>query len=120
MMFGMLFVQENYPILSDPWFEMAEIFGRVANITDVESKLPSGKKDATLWETEEQALRFIIEDGKLNLCLRLLIEFKSRQIEARRSGRGPMVSNFAYFNDHFNLPMSYILCSYLGGLCTTM
>jgi hypothetical protein len=71
---------------------MAEIFGRVANITDVESKLPSGKKDATLWETEEQALRFIIEDGKLNLCLRLLVEFKSRQIEARRSGRGPMVS----------------------------
>jgi len=94
---------------------MAEIFGRIANITDVESKLPSGKKDATLWETEEQALRFIIEDGKLNLCLRLLIEFKSRQIEARRSGRGPMVSGFSSI---FNKILIITLC--LGGLCTSM
>jgi hypothetical protein len=71
---------------------MADIFGRVANISDVESKLPSTKDNATLWETEEQALRFVLEDGKLNLCLRLLIEFKSRQIETRKSGRGPIVS----------------------------
>lgn len=70
---------------------MADIFGRVANISDVESKLPSAKESATLWETEEQALRFILEDGKLNLCLRLLIEFKSKQIETRRNGRGPIV-----------------------------
>lgn len=70
---------------------MAEIFGRVAHISDVESSLPSAKKDGTLWETEEQALRFLLEDGKLNLCLRVLIEFKSIQIEARRIGRGPMV-----------------------------
>eukprot|EP00981_Chlorochromonas_danica_P012114 scaffold4505_cov165-Ochromonas_danica.AAC.4 len=70
---------------------MAEIFGRVAHISDVESNLPSAKKDGTLWETEEQALRFLLEDGKLNLCLRVLIEFKSIQIEARRIGRGPMI-----------------------------
>ena len=71
---------------------MAEIFGRVANISDVESKLPAAKDHATLWETEEQALRFILEDGKLNLCLRLLIDFKAKQIEARHHGRGPIVS----------------------------
>ncbi len=71
---------------------MAEIFGRVANISDAESALPAAKKgDATLWETEEQALRFLLEDGKLNLCLRILIDFKTRQIEARKTGRGPMV-----------------------------
>ncbi len=72
---------------------MAEIFGRVAHISDVESQLPASKKgDATLWETEEQALRFLLEDGKLNLCLRILIEFKTRQTESRRNRRGPMVS----------------------------
>ena len=71
---------------------MAETFGRVAHISNVESNLPSAKKDGTLWETEEQALRFLLEDGKLNLCLRSLIEFKSRQIDARHAGRGPMVS----------------------------
>ncbi|RYG66323.1 hypothetical protein EON64_10025 [archaeon] len=70
---------------------MAETFGRVANISDVESSLPSAKKEGTLWETEEQALRFLLEDGKLNLCLRSLIEFKGKQIEARHNGRGPMV-----------------------------
>jgi hypothetical protein len=87
-----LLLQDNYPILSDPWFEMAETFGRIAHISNVESALPSSKKDGTLWETEEQALRFLLEDGKLNLCLRALIEFKSRQIESRQDGRGPMVS----------------------------
>jgi hypothetical protein len=81
-------------LLSDPWFEMADIFGRVANVSDVESKLPSAKDNATLWETEEQALRFVLEDGKLNLCLRLLIDFKTKQIETRKLGRGPIVSIF--------------------------
>ena len=43
-------------------------------------------------ETEEQALRWLLEDGKLNLCLRCLIEFKSSQIKTRKIGKGPMVS----------------------------
>ncbi len=90
-------IKENFPILSDPWFDMAEIFGRIANISDVESKLPSTKKDATLWETEEQALRFLLEDGKLNLCLRNLIEFKTGQTKARKAERGAMVPHVTAF-----------------------
>jgi len=82
---------ENFPILSDPWFEMADIFGRLATVSDMESKLPCTKTDATLWETEEQALRWLLEDGKLNLCLRCLIEFKSCQIKTRKIGKGPMI-----------------------------
>jgi hypothetical protein len=86
-------LQEHYPILSDPWFEMAEVFGRMATISDMESKLSAGKNDsATLWETEEQALRFLLEDGKLMLCMRSLVEFKQAQTEARKRGKGPMVS----------------------------
>lgn len=64
----------------------------MATISDMESKLSAGKNDsATLWETEEQALRYLLEDGKLNLCLRSLVEFKKSQTEARKRGKGPMV-----------------------------
>lgn len=70
---------------------MAETFGRIASITDMESKLAGPKNDGTLWETEEQALRFLLEDGKLNLCLRTLIEFKQNQLSARKKNSGPMV-----------------------------
>lgn len=41
----------NFPVLSEPWNEMASVLGRLATISDMESKLPSGKDDATLWET---------------------------------------------------------------------
>lgn len=70
---------------------MAEIFGRIASISEMEAKLSVSKDDATLWETEEQALRFLLEDGKLNLCLRSLVEFKENQFKARKEQKGPMV-----------------------------
>lgn len=80
----------SFTILSEEWLESAEVFGRIANISDMESKLPSGKDDATLWETEEQALRYLIEDGKLNLCLRNMIEYKQHQRSERRARTTPV------------------------------
>ena len=71
---------------------MTETFGRVAAIADVESKLSATKDDSTLWETEEQALRFMLEDGKLNLCLRSLVDFKKSQATARITKEGVMVN----------------------------
>lgn len=32
-----------------------------------EQKLPKEKKEATVWESEELALRFLLEEGKLTL-----------------------------------------------------
>jgi hypothetical protein len=32
-----------------------------------EKELPKGDQDQTLWDGEELALKFILEDGKLNL-----------------------------------------------------
>jgi len=46
-----------FDMLSDRWCEMAEVCGRIAAISDVESSLSASKSDGTLWETEEQALR---------------------------------------------------------------
>jgi len=68
-----------YQILSDEWKKMADNLGRIANISEMEKKLPRENEDATLWETEELALRYVLEDGKLNLCLRNLVDFKEYQ-----------------------------------------
>ncbi|OQS00783.1 hypothetical protein ACHHYP_02700 [Achlya hypogyna] len=65
----------DYPILSEEWKEMANNMTRFGEISEMERKLPK-QENATLWECEELALRYILEDGKLNLCLRLLVDYK--------------------------------------------
>ena len=55
------------------------LFFRLAGIAELESNLAQPKEYATLWETEEQAIRYLIEDGKLNLCLRCMINYKEYQ-----------------------------------------
>ncbi|TYZ61487.1 hypothetical protein PybrP1_008950 [[Pythium] brassicae (nom. inval.)] len=77
----------DYPVLSDDWNKMAEQIGRIGDITEMERSLPK-QQDATLWECEEIALRYLLEDGKLNLCLRNLVDYNDylkRMIE-----RGPI------------------------------
>ncbi len=84
----------NCPILSDAWLECADTFGRIANISDMESRLSADKNpkgSATLWETDEQALRFLLEDGKLNFSLRSMVEYKDKQRKSISGGReGPL------------------------------
>lgn len=71
---------DAYEVLSPKWLEMSDIFGRIATISDMESKLADPKdQSGTLWETEEQALRIILEDGKLGICLRCLVDYKRYQ-----------------------------------------
>lgn len=79
----------SYRLFSEQWLNMADIFGRIATVSDMESKLSGSKSDsnATLWETEEQALRYIIEDGKLNLCLKSIAEYKEHQRQLRLEGK---------------------------------
>lgn len=98
----------SVPLFADAWFEMADVLGRIANVSDMESKLACGKEDKTLWETEEQALRFLLEDGKLNLCLMNLIEFKQHQRRARILGTGP-IFDFAVECDKFERGLGIIL-----------
>ena len=98
----------SFPLFADAWFEMADVLGRVANVSDMESKLAAGKEDKTLWETEEQALRFLLEDGKLNLCLKNLIDYKQHQRRARVIGSGP-IFEFAVECDKFERGLGTIL-----------
>lgn len=71
----------NFPILSDHWCKMADTLWRVATVSEAEAKLPKDSEGATLWETEEAALRYLLEDGKLNLCLRNMVTYKEFQRE---------------------------------------
>lgn len=76
-----------YPVLSEKWATMANSLARIANISAMERKLPKDKAEATLWECEELALRYLLEDGKLNLCLRLLEDFRNVQREVSAGSR---------------------------------
>lgn len=71
----------SVPVLSPRWCAMAELAGRLSVVTDMESKLPRASPNATLWETEELALRYILEDGKLNLCLQNMVAYRAFQRE---------------------------------------
>eukprot|EP00611_Tribonema_gayanum_P021977 TRINITY_DN4333_c0_g1_i1.p1 TRINITY_DN4333_c0_g1~~TRINITY_DN4333_c0_g1_i1.p1 ORF type:complete len:262 (+),score=85.76 TRINITY_DN4333_c0_g1_i1:250-1035(+) len=75
--------------MSEAWIAMAQTLGRVASITEMESKLPRASSRQTLWEGEEQALRYVIEDGKLNICLRNLVDFKAYEMKLRSDGVEP-------------------------------
>lgn len=65
-----------YTLFSRDWFDMVESLQHLTNIALMEQMLPKAQPNATLWERDELTVRFLLEEGKLNLCLRLLVEFK--------------------------------------------
>jgi len=85
----------DYEILSVDWLKMAESLHQIANVAFMETHLPpsdsnpllqQGKKTSgTLWDQEkdELAVRILLEEGKLNLALRILHKYK----ELTRSGK---------------------------------
>lgn len=70
--------------LSQEWIECAQRISKVATIVETERKLnaasAAAKADGTLWEGEEWAMRYLLEDGKLNLCLRIACEYLQHQL----------------------------------------
>jgi hypothetical protein len=74
-------------VLSAGWLVVADAVVRIGRVTEMEKALPKGAEDATLWEGEELALRYLLEDGKVNLCLRLLDDYLVWQGEAASSSR---------------------------------
>ena len=54
---------------SKPWLQMIDSIQHIASIAQMEHRLPR-EGDATLWENDELTVRFLLEEGKLNLCLR--------------------------------------------------
>jgi len=78
----------DYELLSTDWLRMAESMHQIANVAFMETSLPlieenplthTGKKTTgTLWDQEkdELAVRILLEEGKMNLVLRILHKYK--------------------------------------------
>ena len=65
---------EGHPMFSRDWIGMVDSLVHISNIAQMEHRLPRSG-DGTLWEGDELTVRFLLEEGKLNLCLRLMHDF---------------------------------------------
>mmetsp|Transcript_8399 Transcript_8399/g.20908 ORF Transcript_8399/g.20908 Transcript_8399/m.20908 type:complete len:298 (+) Transcript_8399:194-1087(+) len=71
-----------HTLFSSKWFAMLGSLQHVTDTALVEQKAKEGSGGEvlkTLWERNELTIRYLLEEGKLNLCLRLMIDFKSMQ-----------------------------------------
>lgn len=80
----------DFKFLTVDWLKMTDSLLQVANVAQMEWSFPNesieykqqGKKaQGTLWDQEkdEIAIRVLLEEGKLNLCLRVMVNFKETQ-----------------------------------------
>lgn len=75
--------QHLHPVLSPAWREQADKLNRLAGISQMERSLTKTRGvevkgtagETTLWEGEELAMRYLLEDGKLNLCVRMVDDY---------------------------------------------
>lgn len=82
----------QHPILSDEWLQLVDSLKQLCRLVQLENRMPTNAKVAdsqgrnpdtpgTLWDQEahENAIRILVEEAKVNLCLRMLAEFKQWQ-----------------------------------------
>jgi len=82
----------QHPVLSHQWFQLADSFKHLTRLTQLEMRMPSNPKvletkgrnpdcDGTLWDQEhhENTIRILVEEAKVNLCLRMLHDYKMFQ-----------------------------------------
>ena len=76
------------PSFTAEWFEMLEALVEVTETAQLQRKAPNPKAGdvagisgaaPTLWDKETVAVRLLLEEGKLNVCLRLLYRHR-RQV----------------------------------------
>mmetsp|Transcript_24776 Transcript_24776/g.62804 ORF Transcript_24776/g.62804 Transcript_24776/m.62804 type:complete len:296 (-) Transcript_24776:101-988(-) len=75
---------QAHTVFSSKWFAMLSSLQHMTDTAVHEQQANatiegSGAVLATLWERNELTIRYLLEEGKLNLCLRLMIDFKDMQ-----------------------------------------
>eukprot|EP00992_Anisonema_acinus_P000101 TRINITY_DN10034_c0_g1_i2.p1 TRINITY_DN10034_c0_g1~~TRINITY_DN10034_c0_g1_i2.p1 ORF type:complete len:296 (+),score=57.71 TRINITY_DN10034_c0_g1_i2:78-965(+) len=75
----------HFTPLSVEWIEMTDTLQHLASVAMMEEK-DSAKKDGSIWERDELCVRYIIEEGKINMLLRTMNEFKVFQYTAMKEG----------------------------------
>eukprot|EP00238_Polyblepharides_amylifera_P001527 CAMPEP_0196570970 /NCGR_PEP_ID=MMETSP1081-20130531/1140_1 /TAXON_ID=36882 /ORGANISM="Pyramimonas amylifera, Strain CCMP720" /LENGTH=281 /DNA_ID=CAMNT_0041887691 /DNA_START=61 /DNA_END=905 /DNA_ORIENTATION=+ len=68
---------QSHPFLSQQWINSVETLHHISNIAMMEQRLPA-KAGGTLWERDQLTVRFVLEESKLNLCIRALMDFKEQ------------------------------------------
>lgn len=84
----------HHPILTDDWLSLVDSLKQLCRLVQLENRMPSNAKvsevqgrnpetPGTLWDQEahENAIRILVEEAKINLCLRMLTEFKVWQYQ---------------------------------------
>jgi len=69
----------SFQIFSKEYLHMIDSLQHIAAIASMEERLASNNtanKEGTLWDKEELVVRFLLEEGKINLCLRNMRDFK--------------------------------------------
>lgn len=80
---------QNYPVLSAEWISLVDSLHQLARLAQLDKLMPSDAKvaemkgrdnesEGTLWDQEQQenAVRVLVEEAKVNLCLRIIHEYK--------------------------------------------
>jgi hypothetical protein len=83
---------QQYPVLSSEWVALVDSLKQLARLVQLESRMPANTKvseafgrnadsEGTLWDQEahENAIRILVEEAKVNLCLRMMTEYKRWQ-----------------------------------------
>jgi hypothetical protein len=102
---------QQYPILSVEWIALVDSLKQLTRLVQLEGRMPANTKvseaagrnqdsDGTLWdqETHENAIRILVEEAKVNLCLRMMAEYKNWQYNPplRQSMVAEAVANYEY------------------------
>lgn len=82
----------QYPILSPEWIQLVDSLKQLTRLVQLEGRMPANSKvseahgrnadsEGTLWDQEahENAIRILVEEAKVNLCLRMMHDFKKWQ-----------------------------------------
>lgn len=82
----------QYPVLSMEWIQLVDYLKQLSRLVQLEGRMPENKKvsetlgrddssGGTLWDQEahENAIRILVEEAKVNLCLRMMNDYKKWQ-----------------------------------------
>jgi len=88
---------QQYPVLSVEWIALVDSLKQLSRLVHLEGRMPNNTKvsemqgrnvdsDGTLWDQEshENAIRILVEEAKVNLCLRMMTDYKEWQYDTVR------------------------------------
>jgi len=91
---------QQYPILSAEWIALVDSLKQLTRLVQLEGRMPANTKvseaqgrnqdsEGTLWDQEahENAVRILVEEAKVNLCLRMMSEYKQWQYDPARKAQ---------------------------------